>query len=66
MLSFKERQHVRELELRHGVIIKPLADGSFQATKWRDGADVPVADADSLRELEIVLKASFVAPDDEE
>lgn len=66
MLSFKDRQRVRELELRHGVIVKVEDDGSFTANRWTNGTDIQVADADSLTELEVVLQASYVFPDDEE
>jgi len=57
-----ERQHVQELELRHGVLIRREHDGAFSARHWED--DSPVADADSLRELGIILTAAFVFPRD--
>lgn len=66
MLSFKDRRRVQELQLRHGVIINVTSDGTFVASQWKNGCDVQVADADSIGELETILRASYVFPDDEE
>lgn len=57
MLSFNERKLVRDLELKHGVIISASGDG-LVARHWK--TDDVIVEADDLRELEIVLRSMHV------
>lgn len=57
MLSFNERKLVRDLELKHGVIIS-AGDGGLVARHWK--TDDVIVEADDLRELEIVLRSMHV------
>lgn len=56
-LSHKEREHLRELEIRHGVIISPLDQG-LVAKHWQ--TDEVVTEADDLREMEVVLQSMHI------
>jgi hypothetical protein len=57
-----EREFAHKLEMTHGVIIRvdPL-EGGLQACHWRD--DTVLADADTVYELEKVLKSLHIYAD---
>lgn len=62
MLSFNERKIVRDLELRHGVIIQAGNEG-IVAKHWK--SDEVIVEADDLHELEVVLRSTHVYPEDD-
>lgn len=63
MLSFHERKLVRDLEMRHGVIIKSTTEG-VEARHWR--TDEIIVEAEDVQEMEVVLRSMHVYPDPEE
>jgi len=64
MLAFHERKLVREMELRHGVIINVQLDHTLVAKHWKD--DAVVAEADTVFELGVVLRSLHVYPEEGE